>query len=138
MKNLLYIGGALALYWIITRGRAVSATRFQLKNVGYKSGKVNMTIEVQNPTEASLQLNSIAGDLFANGQYVANVSSFNQVQIMPNASTPVVLSFIPSIIGIFNTIKNVILQKKKGMDFRFVGSANLNGINFPVDSNYQF
>lgn len=136
MKNWLLIGGAIALYWFLSRGKALQASRFQLKNVGYKAKKLYATISVQNPTEATAELLSITGDLYANGKYVANISKFDKVTIAPNAETPIQLTFAPSLVGIFQTLKDFITGGKKGMKFRFEGSANVNGLNIPIDTIY--
>lgn len=142
MKNVLTIGLVAAVLYVISRTRFKNAAQFTIKGVSLKGNSLDVSVNIQNPTGANVNLKSLAGKLFANNQYLANVNSFDPVIIQGNSQTDIVLNFIPSAVGVFSTLKTFFTDafsiRRKPIVFKFDGSANIDGFTIPFITDYQF
>lgn len=135
--NLIAIGALGFGLWYILRKKSVATNAqfsFEKLDVNIPKQKVIMTLGVMNPTNNTITFNSVVGALLLNGNQVATIESYDKTIIAPTAKTNIVLSLRPSVIGIFQTIKDVWKSKLQGakINAEFVGSANVDGITFPV------
>ena len=132
--------GALAFgLWFVLRKSSVAKNAtfsFEKLDVDIKKLKILMTLGISNPTNTPIGLNSVVGALMLNGKQIASIESFDQTTIAPTAKTNVRLTLRPSAIGVFQTIKDVWKTKLQGakINAEFVGSANVDGITFPIKS----
>lgn len=136
-------GAAIVLF--LPKIQLGKKAKFYFKGVGLKGKKAVAKIAVQNPTNASATLISMAGDLYANNKLISQVSSFDRKTILPNQETILEFEFAPSVLGIVDfvssTLQNIFKPKEKReklkLAFRFDGSANVDGFNLPVKLDYN-
>lgn len=134
-NGVLLIGGVVAL-WVLSKAHTGQNLQFQPLAANWDGGALQVQIGVLNPTNDSLQLNSIAGQLYVNGTAVGTVSNFVPTTIQPNQQTPITLRYVPSIFGAVTAILNQITNGG-GLLVAFNGSANVNSIVLPVNLNFQ-
>lgn len=130
------IGGAAALYFF-SRYKFSQKANFLLRSVRVGgtlfSPVLSIDMAVQNPTNSKITFKSITGGLSINDTFIANVSSFGDQVILPNSETILKLQARPSAIGVFNSIRNLIDNRSGNIKASFIGSANLDGITYPVN-----
>ena len=110
-----------------------------------KGGKVLAKIAVQNPTNASAKLISLAGELYANNKLISNISSFDAKTILPNQETVLNFEFNPSVLGLVDFVRSTLTnifktkeqRKKIGLNLKFDGTANVDGFSLPVNITYS-
>jgi LEA14-like dessication related protein len=130
------VGGAAALYFLARYSFSQKAI-FLLRSVK-PSGTilqptVTVEIAVQNPTNQRITLKSIRGSVFVNDKYLANVSSFGDQVITGNSESIVKVTARPSGVGVFQSIRQLLTQPIGTIQVRFSGSANVDGINIPIE-----
>ena len=137
-KNFIILAaGAAAIYLLLGKKRLASATQFSLEKLGIdlRNKKIKIGLGANNPTNATATINSIVGSLYVDGNQIATIESFAKNTIQPNAKSIVNLDLKPTLAGIWVTLKNVIKSKgktAKALRATFVGSANVDGVNFPI------
>lgn len=138
MKKAIFwvVGGAAALYFLARYSFSQKAI-FLLRSVK-PSGTilqptVTVEIAVQNPTNQRITLKSISGSVFVNDKYLANVSSFGDQVIAGNSESIVKVTARPSGLGVFQSVRELLTQPIGTIQVRFSGSANVDGINVPIE-----
>jgi len=96
--------------------------------------KFNLKFGVQNPTLASAKINSLVGQVAANGKVIADVSNFTTQVIGPKKESIYEITAEPYGAGIFKTIKEFVKSGNK-VNFVFTGSMNVDNIDYPVNTN---
>jgi len=96
--------------------------------------KFNLKFGVQNPTVSSAKINSLVGQVEANGKIVADVSNFTTQIIGPQKESIYEITAEPYGAGIFKTIKEFVKSGNK-INFVFTGSMNVDNIDYPVNTN---
>lgn len=136
-KTLLFlVGGAAALYFL-ARFQFSKKANFILQSV--KPGGtlfqplVNIKILVQNPTNQRVVIKSIVGSVFVDDKFLAYVSSFGEQVIQGNAESVLNLTARPGALGVFNTLKQLVTQPIGNIQVRFSGTANIDGVNVPIE-----
>lgn len=130
------IGGAAALYFI-SRLQFGRKANFILQSV--KPGGtilqpiVKVQILVQNPTNQKVVVKSIVGSVYVDDKFLAYVSSFGDQIIEGNAESLVTINARPGVIGVFQTLKQLVTQPIGNIKIRFSGSANIDGTNIPIE-----
>lgn len=130
------MGGAAALYFLARYSFSQKAI-FLLRSVK-PSGTilqptVTVEIAVQNPTNQRITLKSISGSVFVNDKYLANVSSFGDQVITGNSESIVKVTARPSVLGVFQSVRGLLTQPIGTIQVRFSGTANVDGINIPIE-----
>ena len=132
------MGGAAALYFL-ARYRFSQKANFILQSVrpggSILSPVVNVKMLVQNPTNQKIVIKSIVGTLSVGGKFLANISSFGDQTITANSESTLSITARPSAIGVFNTLRQLITQPIPGTQIVFSGSANVDGVNIPVEQS---
>ena len=137
----LIIGGVAALYFY-NKARAAGRLLFYPGDVVgmYFDGPVpvaELELVVQNTSNSSLQLNSLAGNVFANGTMVGNISSFNPVNIPGNSQGSITLTIRFMLLGIVNDIIRAFQTGNFAQDILIQGNVNAEGIPVPLALNYK-
>lgn len=142
-KTFLIIGGGLALlYWYNSKRNAADKLRFAIRDIqpnftnGYPS--VNVNIMATNPTNETISVNSVQGQLKMNGLIVGDVVSnlMEQIPAMQNVVIPVQVKIYTA--GLFDAVKGFIKNiNAPQTNFDFNGTVNFSGINFPVNLQYN-
>ena len=132
------VGGAAALYFLARYSFSQKAI-FLLRSVK-PSGTilqptVTVEIAVQNPTNQRITLKSISGSIFVNDKYLANVSSFGDQIITGNSESIVKVTARPSGLGVFQSVRELLTQPIGTIQVRFSGTANVDGINVPIEES---
>lgn len=95
-----------------------------------------------NPTSGELSIDSIGGDILADGSSIATFSKFEKIEIKPNSETNFTLNLKISPIGFASVFTNIIsmgADRKKVMNYlksiklTAKGSANVGGIIIPIE-----
>lgn len=140
-KYLGLIIAAGAAYYFFRKYRVGKNARFYFKAVSIKGKKLVIRIAVQNPTNSSIKLQSLAGEVYANDKLVGNVSSFTPIQIAANSETVLSFDIVPNVAGLINLISNFVKTlvkktQKLGLRIKLDGTANVDGISLPVNISY--
>lgn len=99
--------------------------------------KIFVTLGIQNPTEDQPTINSVVGEILANGKLIANVNNFTKIKIGPNAETAYVVTAEPQSIGVVTEILRMIREKSLRQKFTFNGVINIGGNSFPINFDYS-
>jgi LEA14-like dessication related protein len=139
---LLIIGGAAT--WYLLRMRSLGTNlQFIVRGIKVKGGSIIqpniiVTIGIQNPTNAEAIVRSLAGTLEYNNQSFANFSSFETTTIKRNSESLINVTATPSLTGVLSVVRDVILNKQRGAVINVNGSANVNNVQLPFNSSFQF
>jgi hypothetical protein len=141
MKNYLGFGIlALAVIYILRKKSFVDNAKFSLENVAFNWNKreVYVRMGILNPTNSQITISSILGSLFLNNNEIATVETFSKLLVSPNAKTSLNLTMKPTLYGIFTSLKSIFSKKDskeifKNYKVKFVGTANANGVNLPLE-----
>lgn len=127
---------ALAVYEYSQLGIAAADVQFIFDGVQLNGlNNVQLTMLVQNVSNAPIVLNSMSLDLTANGADIGNAAVFPQVPItiQPNTQQPVAISITPNWLQIPSAIQALMQSGGSSVNFEAKGTANVNNIPFPID-----
>lgn len=149
MKGLFVVFGIVGvgafLLHTLQKAAAAGTLKMFIDNIHVECGGllctspiVELVTVIQNPSSSDLALNSIAGDVYLNGGYIGNASSFNIPVIKAGAQQPVKIDVRLQLAAIASTLLNLVTGKSglKG-EIRFAGTVTGEGINIPVDLIYK-
>jgi LEA14-like dessication related protein len=141
-KNLIWIAAAAAaIYFIIRKSSFAKNLIFSFNNIKpvgkWFQPELIITLAVQNPTNQVATIKAISGTLYLSGKAISNISNFNQQLIQPQMESLISFSAKPGIIGIANVIKEIFTEKnRKQYNFKFIGTANVDGVLLPIDQEF--
>lgn len=112
-------------------------TGIQLGFVG-TTPTVTLSIAIQNPTGSSFTINSIVGNVFLNGSFIGNVSSFVTTAIPPNGQVTLPVTVLLNISQVISDIIHVI-DGSAGIQalIELQATANIDNLAFPLDVSYK-
>jgi LEA14-like dessication related protein len=141
-KNFLYIAaGAVLIYFLLRKSSFAKNLIFSFNNIKLQGKLLQpeliITLSVQNPTRQAARITAISGTLFLDDQAISNISNFNQQVIQPQMESLISFSARPGIIGIANVLKEIFTgTKNKQYTFKFIGTANVDGVLLPIDQEF--
>jgi len=128
--------GGLTAWYLLSKRSLSNNIKFVFRKIGFGGKilqpKVYITLGAQNPTNTGATIKSIVASVNYNGNTFADVSSFVTQKINPGSESNIVLIAEPSVVGIFGTIREMIRSGKIKGNFEITGTANIDGINFPL------
>ena len=130
---LLAAGGLIAFHFL---GLGVAGNTFQIVFAGVTPNNVfnyTLAFNVQNVSNTLVNLNSLAGTVFLNGQQVGSVSTFIPQGIPGNSQTPVNLTLDLSAFGLGTAVYQLVNTSGSQMNFEVKGNMNVNGMVLPFD-----
>jgi len=138
----LLIGGAAIAAWYYA-GLVKAANLAQIVFSGVTiNGLLDYTASftVQNTTNSTIVLNSLAGSLLANGTEIANINLFPpQPILIPGNSQQIVnVDVKPNLINIPSAVLQALQAGSTPISFEAQGSANINNITVPFDITESF
>lgn len=142
LKTGLLIGGALIAYNAVAKGSALQSLNFypgpvsSIKMEG-TSPVITFSLIIQNTSNQSMILRSLAGNLYANGYLVGNVSAFSPVRINPNGQTSLLVTGKLSLIGIVQDLINAIKGNGFKQNLSFEARANVDKYSIPINIKYS-
>lgn len=92
---------------------------------------------VQNTSNQSYTLNSVAGSLYSGDVYIGNISSFVSQTVAPNSQRIIDLTAALQPLGVVNEIIRAITNKNFTKDISVKGMANVDGQQIPVLLSYK-
>ncbi len=100
---------------------------------------LDIYIGVQNPTGGTFTVQSAVGKVYANENYLGDLSSFTLTTVKPNQQTFFVASLRMSLIGLAQEVYNAISQGLSTVSFnlKFNGTVNVNGVPVPIALGYK-
>lgn len=91
---------------------------------------------MQNTSNQSFTLQSLAGNIYANNILVGNVAMFDAVQIEANSQGNLRLRASLLLIGVLQTIIDALDGIKK-QKIDLVARANVDNLQLPIDITYE-
>lgn len=141
-KNFIWIAAAAAaIYFILRKSSFAKNLIFSFNNIKpvgkLLSPELIITLSVQNPTNQVATIKAISGTLYLSDKAISNISNFNQQTIQPQMESLISFSARPGIIGIANVLREIYTgTKSKQYTFKFIGTANVDGVLLPIDQEF--
>jgi len=138
-KNLL-IGGLLVagVFYFIGKKKLAQAIRFSIEKISFSGTKIILRLGLLNPTGNEAKFNSMVADVFVRGNQVATLSTFETVKIKPNSKSTIDIQITPTGVGILSTLRSLISKGGlKNLKANIKGTANVDGVAFPIDITYS-
>ena len=100
---------------------------------------IDIYIGVQNPTNGTFTIQSAAGKVYVNENYLGDLSSFSLTSVKPNAQTFFVCTLRMSLVGLASEVYNAISEGLSTVTFnlKFNGTVNVNYVPVPVALGYR-
>jgi len=100
---------------------------------------LDIYIGVQNPTGGTFSIQSAVGKVYANDNYLGDLSSFTLTTVKPNQQTFFIASLRMSLVGLAQEVYNSISQGLSTVTFnlKFNGTVNVNGVPVPIALSYR-
>ena len=100
---------------------------------------LDIYIGVQNPTGGTFTVQSAVGKVYANENYLGDLSSFTLTTVKPNQQTFFIATLRMSLIGLAQEIYNAVSQGLSTVTFnlKFNGTVNVNGVPVPIALGYK-
>ncbi len=143
-KSAYIIGGGVLGYlgWFLWRKyNAIKNLIFAFGNVSSldlvgTTPVLTFTIIAQNTSTTDIQVNSFAGNLYANNLLVGNVSNFTPVIIAANSNTAIPVQAQLGLIGIVNDIITAFQTKNAVQNLHIDGAINVLGQQVPIKMDF--
>jgi LEA14-like dessication related protein len=138
-KNLL-IGGLLVagVFYFIGKKKLAKAIRFSIEKISFSGTKIILKLGLLNPTGNEAKFNSMVADVFVKGNQVATLTTFQTVKIAPNSKSAIDIQITPTGIGILSSLRTLLSKGGlKNLQARVKGTANVDGVAFPIDITYS-
>jgi LEA14-like dessication related protein len=100
---------------------------------------IDIYVGVQNPTGGTFTVQSVAGKVYVNENYLGDLSSFTLTTVKPNQQTFFVATLRMSLIGLASEVYNAITEGLSTVTFnmKFNGTVNVNSVPVPVALGYR-
>jgi len=100
---------------------------------------LDIYIGVQNPTGGTFTIQSAVGKVYANENYLGDLSSFTLTTVKPNQQTFFIASLRMSLVGLAQEVYNSISEGLSTVTFnlKFNGTVNVNGVPVPIALAYR-
>lgn len=135
--------GIFLLYSLFRKKQALGNLVFyphSLKGIKFDGITPVMTLglAVQNTSNQTFQLNSIAGQIFANTYLIGNIGSFVPQVIPANSQSVIYINARLSLIGIVTDIINQINNGTFTQEIELESNANIDNLQVPIDLKFKF
>lgn len=140
MKYLLWGVGILGTYYAFTKITASKKINVVFKKfgIGKASGfslpPILAVFTLQNPTSTQVTINSIVGDIYVNGEDVANVTEFNKLIIKGNSQNDLTVNVHVGVLSAAKLLLNYFNTGRK-INANFQGTVNAEGFAIPVNES---
>lgn len=140
-RLLLYVGFAGAALYLLSKARALAnlvVSPGNIASLGFYDGVpvAQLSVFAQNTSNAGITINSFAGNVFANGVLVGNVSNFQRTYIPPNSITPVLVELQFKPLGIVSEVISAFANNNAYQEIVIAGFANVAGLQLPVNLSF--
>lgn len=134
-KSILWIAAGAAALFLVSRLSFSKKINFLF--AGIKPGGtllqpvIEVSLLVQNPTNQTVTIRSLSGQVLLNNRLISNVSSFNEQTIQPNSETVIKINARPLITNFFSSINFILTSKTGNNRITITGSANIDNVSLP-------
>jgi len=136
----LLIGGLLiaGVFYFIGKKKLAKAIRFSIEKISFSGTKIILRLGLLNPTGNEAKFNSMVADVFVKENQIATLTTFQTVKIAPNSKSAIDIQITPTGIGILSTLRTLLSKGGlKNLQAKIKGTANVDGVAFPVDITYS-
>lgn len=133
--GLILLGGAVATYAIVKLSSVADtakAIQFKVLSINIKFPKIFLTVQIFNPTNNAITIDSIVGEVFFNNKAIGNVQYINKVPIQAqtySTFTNVLVELTPA--GMFALTSEIITRASKTGTFLVNGKIYVKGQGLP-------
>jgi LEA14-like dessication related protein len=135
------LGGGLLIYYFTKLKKASASIKVNLidlklsRGTGLNLPTLTMKFEIINPTNTTVNVLGVVGDVYLNDQFIATVSNLDKIQIPGNDKIDYSIDVKASALDAIPAIINLIKTKGTGQGLRVKANLNVNvdDILFPVD-----
>lgn len=99
---------------------------------------MTLGLAVQNTSNQSFTVYSLAGEVFANDYLIGNIGNFSAQTIKPNSQAVMSITCRLSLIGIVTDIITAINNKTFNQVIELDMVANVDNLQVPIDVKYKF
>lgn len=92
---------------------------------------------VQNTSNLSFTVNSLAASVSSNGTLIGNVSNFTPITVPGNNQATIPLQLVLQPIALVNNIIGIITGGSGKTEIKIDGSTNADGIQVPISLTYK-
>lgn len=143
LQALLLAAGGFIIYSLVRKGQALGNLFFypkSLKGIKFEGATPVMTLglAVQNTSNQSFTVNSMAGELYANNTFIGNVAVFSPVVINANSEQVIDIRVRLSLLGIVNDIIQGIKNRTISQALELDSIANIDNLQVPINIVYKF
>lgn len=136
--TLVAVAGGLGLIYFYNLGTASQTVQVVLSGVQIKGlSDWQLTLMIQNVSNATIVVNSLSGVVNANGKQIATISAFppGGLQVPANSQQPLIINFSPSVFTLPGAIIDIINSAtgNNTIEFNAVGNMNLNSLVLPFN-----
>ena len=139
MRNIFWVVGGVAAIYLLSKLRFGQKANFMLRSLRpggtLLAPTINVEMAVQNPTNQTINIKSITGSVSVNDKYLANVSAFGDQKVLPNSESVLRLTARPSAVGVFQSVREILMQPIGTSSASFQGTANVDGIVVPISES---
>lgn len=141
-KAIAFGAAAFILYSLIRKGKAAGTLNFypsNIKDLYIENARpvIVLGVAVQNTSNQNFTLNSFAGNLYANGYLVGNVSNFTPQTVSRNSEQIIDIKIRMGVLGVVNNIIQAWNNGSFQQDLEFDGYANVDNLQVHVPLKYQ-
>jgi hypothetical protein len=95
--------------------------------------EITMSLIAQNTSSVPIEVDSLAGNIYANNTLIGNISSFVPMVIPGNSQTAILVTAQLQTLGIVTDIINAFQNKTFSQNILVKGFANVQGVQVPLD-----
>lgn len=123
------------------KGAALGTLNFYagaVSNLTFENSRPVFTLGlvVQNTSNQSFTINSVAGDLYANNNEVGNVSGFITQHINANSETTIYLKIRMNLLSIVNNLVTAFTTGNIKQQVKLEAMANIDSLQVPINLSY--
>jgi len=145
VKPLIIVGAGAGLVYLLANMKKGAA----VANLGFSIGKVkigiigitpvlDITVKISNTSNQEFNVNALYGQIYVNNIAAGAVESFTPTVVNAISQSDYPLRLRLGIAGIAKQIVDIINGKSAvAADVRFIGTANIDTLVFPIDINYR-
>ena len=134
--------GAVLAYSLFKKGSALSTLNFYPKGVKQVrfdgiTPVVTLALAIQNTSGQNMVVRSFAGNLYANGYFLGNASSYTATAIRPNSETIFLINVRMSVIGVVQDIIKAFNAQGPAQALELDAKANVENYQIPIKIKYK-
>jgi hypothetical protein len=132
-KTLLYIAGALGLFWLFRKKTASGSLKYVFKGIDLKNRTIG--VELINPSNTPLNFTALVADVLLNGSNIGLID-FRQKTTIPAAGSKVIN--IPVKLSPIGILQFSLSKVRNFKTIAFNGTLNAENLTLPFTEQINF